>query len=90
MADPYLADWCPQRQMPLIVIARHEGWLEQLGDPEADSLWAEFNQVDAQQAAIVRSITPGVTAPSAMPSMPPAPGRVGSIRNPPCQSDWKP
>ncbi len=58
MADLYLASWCHQRQIPLIAIARHDGWLEQLGDPAADSLWAEFHQADAQQAAIVRSHHP--------------------------------
>lgn len=58
MADLYLASWCHQRQIPLIAIARHEGWLQQLGDPEADSLWAEFHQADPQQAAIVRSHHP--------------------------------
>jgi glycosyltransferase involved in cell wall biosynthesis len=58
MADLYLASWCHQRQIPLIAIARHDGWLEQLGDPESDSLWAEFHQADAQQAAIVRAHHP--------------------------------
>lgn len=58
MADLYLASWCHQRQIPLIAIARHDGWLEQLGDPEADSLWAEFRQADPQQAALVRAHHP--------------------------------
>ena len=58
MADLYLASWCHQHQIPLIAIARHDGWLEQLGDPEADSLWSEFHQADPHQAALVRAHRP--------------------------------
>jgi len=58
MADLYLASWCQQQQIPLIAIARHAGWLEQLGDPEADSLWAEFCEADPAQAALVRAHRP--------------------------------
>jgi len=58
MADLFLASWCHQRQIPLIAIARHDGWLEQLGDPEADSLWSEFHQADPHQAALVRAHRP--------------------------------
>jgi hypothetical protein len=58
MADLFLATWCHQRQIPLIAVARHDGWLEQLGDPEADSLWAEFHQADPQHAALVRAHHP--------------------------------
>ncbi len=58
MAYLFLASQCHQRRIPLIAIAHHEGWLEQLGDPEADSLWAEFHQVDTHQAAIVRAHQP--------------------------------
>ncbi len=63
MADLYLASWCQQHQIPLIAIARHTGWLEQLGNPEADSLWAEFRNADSAQAALVRAHHPwGYTA----------------------------
>jgi hypothetical protein len=58
MADLYLASWCHQRQIPLIAIARHEGWLEQLGDPEADSLWVEYRHSDPEQSALVRAHRP--------------------------------
>ena len=58
MADLYLANWCHQQQIPMLAIARHTGWLEQLGDPEADSLWAEFAQADPAQAALVRDHRP--------------------------------
>jgi hypothetical protein len=63
MADLYLASWCHQRQIPMITIARHEGWLEQLGDPEDGCLWAEFSKADSGQAALVRGHLPwGYTA----------------------------
>lgn len=58
MADLYLASWCQQQQIPMIAIARHAGWLGQLGDPEADSLWSEFHQADPHQAALVRAHRP--------------------------------
>jgi len=58
MADLYLASWCQQRQIPMIAISRHNGWLEQLGDPEEDSLWAEFTKADPAQAALVRARRP--------------------------------
>ena len=58
MADLYLASWCQQQQIPMLAIARHAGWLEQLGDPEACSLWAEFAQADPAQAALVRAHRP--------------------------------
>ena len=58
MADLYLASWCQQRQIPMIAISRHTGWLEQLGDPEEDSLWAEFAKADPAQAALVRARRP--------------------------------
>ena len=58
MADLFLASWCHQQQIPMIAIARHTGWLEQLGDPESDSLWAEFAQADHAQAALVRAHRP--------------------------------
>ena len=58
MADLYLASWCQQQQLPMLAIARHAGWLEQLGDPEADSLWSEFHQADPHQAALVRAHRP--------------------------------
>ena len=58
MADLYLASWCHQHKIPLIAIARHDRWLEQLGDPAADSLWSEFRHADPQQAALVRAHHP--------------------------------
>lgn len=58
MADLYLASWCQQQQIPMLAIARHTGWLEQLGDPEAGSLWAEFCEADPAQAALVRAHRP--------------------------------
>lgn len=58
MADLYLASWCLQQQIPMIAIARHAGWLEQLGDPEQGSLWAEFCEADPAQAALVRAHRP--------------------------------
>jgi hypothetical protein len=58
MADLYLASWCHQQQIPMLAIARHAGWLEQLGDLEDGSLWAEFAQADSAQAALVRAHRP--------------------------------
>ncbi len=58
MADLYLSSWCQQQQIPMLAIARHAGWLEQLGDPEAGSLWAEFCEADPAQAALVRAHRP--------------------------------
>jgi hypothetical protein len=58
MADLYLASFCKQQQIPMIVIARHAGWLTQLGDPEGGSLWAEFAKADPAQASLVRAHRP--------------------------------
>ena len=58
MADLYLASGYHQRQIRLIAIARHDGWLQQLGDPSQGFLYAEFRQADPQQAAIMRAHRP--------------------------------
>lgn len=63
MADLYLASWCKQNKIPMIAIARHAGWLEELGSSSENSLWAEFSQADMDQAALVRANGPwGYTA----------------------------
>ena len=50
MADLYLASWCQEQQIPMIAIARHADWLEQLWEPEEGSLSAEFAQADLVRA----------------------------------------
>lgn len=63
MADLYLACWCKQQQIPMVAIARHSSWLEQLGDPEDGSLWTEFAEADPAQSALVLTHRPwGYTA----------------------------
>jgi len=58
MADLYIAGWCRQRNIPLVSISRHEGWLKDLGYPSLLSLFAAFRQDDSSQAVIVRTHQP--------------------------------
>ncbi|MCQ4253828.1 glycosyltransferase [Pseudomonas stutzeri] len=62
MADIYLSLFCKQRNIPMVAIARPEGWLQELPSPNT-SLYQEFRQADERQSLLIRTYRPwGYTA----------------------------
>lgn len=57
MADLYLSLFCKQRSVPMVAIARHDDWLQELPSPNT-SLYAEAVQSDSRQSDLVRSNGP--------------------------------
>ncbi|HGY3556512.1 TPA: glycosyltransferase [Pseudomonas putida] len=57
MADLHLSVLCKQRDIPMIALARPEGWLQELPSPNT-SLYNEFRQADDQQSALIRAHKP--------------------------------
>jgi hypothetical protein len=48
----------PIKALTLPHVTRHAGWLEQLGNPEAGSLWAEFAQAASARARVADPESP--------------------------------
>ena len=47
-SDISLAIEAQKRGLPRIAIARHAGWLRDIGKPQSDSLWARKQKDDSQ------------------------------------------
>lgn len=58
MADLYLAAACLKRGIPQLCVARPEGWLTDLGEPEEPSLYTEYKGDDGMQARLLRAHGP--------------------------------
>ncbi len=62
MVDLYVSVWCKQHGIPMVAIARHTGWLQDLLPP-GPRLHDEFKHADAPQTALVRHHAPWGYAP---------------------------
>jgi len=62
MVDLYLAAFCKRQGVPMVAVARPEGWLQEQPS-DTPQLFAEFAQNDARQTLLVRTHAPwGYTA----------------------------
>jgi glycosyltransferase involved in cell wall biosynthesis len=58
MADLFFAIHCKSAGVPLLCVARHEGWLVDLNPTPEITLYREFKGNDARQAELVRANAP--------------------------------
>lgn len=58
MADLFFAILCKNNHIPLIAIARHEGWLIDMNPSPEDTLYHEFKNDDSEQSKIIKSHSP--------------------------------